>query len=207
MDSGASPVSLIILRSQQSGTTLYVADSTNRTIRAGELPLGVSSVVSRKIHGKAGAFDIDLPLTGEPGVECRDGTGSYTLVMTANHDLVDGSVTITSGTAKIVGSSFAANTMAVELEGVADQQQLTIAVGNVTDAIGQPLPDFTVNVNMLIGDVSGNKTVNSSDIAQTKIQSGAAASGANFRTDVNISGTVGSSDLGQVKANAGHTLP
>src|SRR2546428_7715051 len=34
-------------------------------------PLTLVSAVSRKTHGAAGTFDIDLPLTGEPGVECR----------------------------------------------------------------------------------------------------------------------------------------
>src|SRR5207253_8431742 len=32
-----------------------------------------SSVVSRKSHGTAGTFGIDLPLTGNPGIECRSG--------------------------------------------------------------------------------------------------------------------------------------
>ena len=30
-----------------------------------------TSVVSRKTHGTAGDFDIDLPLAGNPGIECR----------------------------------------------------------------------------------------------------------------------------------------
>src|SRR5439155_3753876 len=33
-------------------------------------PLQITSVVSRKVHGAAGTFDVDLPLSGEPGVEC-----------------------------------------------------------------------------------------------------------------------------------------
>jgi hypothetical protein len=37
--------------------------------------------VSRKIHG-ATAYDIDLPLTGNPGIECRSGgaNGNYAMV-------------------------------------------------------------------------------------------------------------------------------
>ena len=46
------------------------------------------SVVSRKVHGGAGTFDINLPLTGPRGVECRNpgSTGSpgvdYKLIFT-----------------------------------------------------------------------------------------------------------------------------
>src|SRR5207244_8871945 len=42
----------------------------------------LNAVASRKVHGDAGTFDVDLPLTGSPGVECRSGgaSGDYTLV-------------------------------------------------------------------------------------------------------------------------------
>ncbi len=40
-------------------------------------------------------------------------------------------------------------------------------------------------MNMLIGDTTGDKSVSASDIGQTKGQSGAAVTGANFRTDIN----------------------
>src|SRR5262245_34317137 len=38
------------------------------------------SAVSRKGHASAGDFDVNLPLMGEPGVECRDGNGDYIVV-------------------------------------------------------------------------------------------------------------------------------
>jgi hypothetical protein len=97
--------------------------------------------------------------------------------------------------------------MTVNLTGVTDVQRITVTLSNVTDTSAQVLPDTAVSVNMLIGDTNGNKAVSASDVAQTKAQSGATVTAANFREDVNASGTVTASDVAQVKANAGHTLP
>ena len=88
-----------------------------------------------------------------------------------------------------------------------DVQKITVTLSNVTDSFAQVLPDTAVSMNMLIGDTNGNKSVNAGDVAQTKGQSGAAVTSANFRTDVNANGSVSASDIAQVKANAGHTLP
>jgi hypothetical protein len=81
------------------------------------------------------------------------------------------------------------------------------ALCGVTDIFSQILPDTPVGVNMLIGDTTGNKTVNAGDVAQTKGQSGVAVTGANFRNDINAGGSISASDVAQVKANAGHALP
>ena len=97
--------------------------------------------------------------------------------------------------------------MTVNLTGVADVQQITVLLSNVTDAFSQVLPDTALSMNVLIGDTNGNKSVNSADTAQTKGQAGSSVTAANFRNDVNASGAISASDIAQVKANAGHTLP
>ena len=62
--------------------TLTVYDSrgatgtTSLTIQVGVTPPQPTSVVSRKTHGTAGTFDINLPLTGTAGIECRSGGAS-----------------------------------------------------------------------------------------------------------------------------------
>ena len=115
---------------------------------------------------------------------------------------------MTLGTGNVASTpTFSGHTMTVNLTGVADVQQITVTLSNVTDSFGQVLPDTVVSANMLIGDTSGNLTVTASDIGQTKAQSGAVTTSANFRTDINASGMVTASDIGQVKANAGHSLP
>jgi hypothetical protein len=80
-------------------------------------------------------------------------------------------------------------------------------LSGVTDVFSQVLPGTAVCVNMLTGDTNGNKAVSASDVAQTKAQSGATATAANFREDVNVSGSISAGDVAQVKANSGHTLP
>src|SRR5204862_6912334 len=45
----------------------------NNACEGGIVPL---SAVSRKTHDGAGAFDINLPLYGMPGIECRMGQGA-----------------------------------------------------------------------------------------------------------------------------------
>lgn len=169
------------------------------------IPLQLITAVSRKTHGAAGNFEIDLPLTGNAGVECRNGGGDYTMVVTCNNMLVSGNATVTSGTGTVAGSpSFNGNKMTVELTAVTDAQTLTIMLTGVTDSSAQTLPDTPVTMKILIGDTNGNGAVNASDVSQTKSQSGSPVTAANFRTDVNVSGGITASDLAQVKANVGH---
>jgi hypothetical protein len=171
-------------------------------------PLQLTSAVSRKTHGGAGDFDIDLPLAGEPGVECRSSSGDHTFVVTFSNPVVSGNASVTSGSGTVAGSpTFSGNTMTVNLTGVADVQQITVTLSNVTDNTAQVLPDTPLSANMLIGDTNANKSVNAGDLAQTKAQSGVVVTGANFRTDINANGSVNAADTAIVKANAGHTLP
>ncbi len=118
-------------------------------------PLTFASAVSRKTHGAAGTFDIDLPLSGEPGVECR--SGDLTLVFTFSNNVVSGNAAVTAGTGTVGTPTFSGNTMTVNLSGVTDQQKVTVNLNNVTDEFAQTMPDTAVSVNMLLGDVNGNK--------------------------------------------------
>jgi hypothetical protein len=60
---------------------------------------------------------------------------------------------------------------------------------------------------MLIGDTTGDKTVNNSDVTQTRGQVGLPVSASNFREDVNIDGAITSADVSLVRSDIGHTLP
>jgi predicted outer membrane repeat protein len=166
------------------------------------------NAVSRKTHGGAGTFDINLPLSGEPGVECRSGGGNYTEVFTFTNNVVSGSAAVTGGTGNVSGSpTFSGHTMTVNLTGVIDVQTITVTLTNVTDEFSHVLPPRSVSMGVLIGDVNGNRTVNASDVALTKSQVGQAVGNGNFREDVNASGTITATDVAIVKSDVGHALP
>lgn len=190
---------------------IYLA-ADNR-VYAFKLPvpaLQLSSAVSRKTHDTAGDFDVSLPLSGAPGIECRSGgaTNDYELVFTFNNNVESGTATIDSGIGTVSGPPvFAGNTMTVNLTGVNNVQVLTIRLSGVTDQYLQTLPDSIVSMGVLIGDTNANGTVNAADIAQTKGQLGQSVTGANFRNDVNANGVINSADGALVKSHAGESLP
>lgn len=169
----------------------------------------LTSAVSRKTHGAAGTFDIPLPLTGEPGVECRtSGGGRYSFVFTFSSNVVSGTATVTTGIGSVAGSPvFSGNTMIVNLAGVIDVQKIGVTLSNVTSSNSQVLPNTTVNANVLIGDTTANKTVDSSDVSLTQSQVGQPVTSANFREDVRADGAINNPDVRLVRADVGHSLP
>jgi hypothetical protein len=172
-------------------------------------PVQLTDAVSRKTHGAAGTFDVELPLTGSVGIECRSGDagGNHTFVFTFTNNVVSGNATVTTGTGFVSSFTFSGNTMTVNLTGVSDVQQITVTLSNVTDCFGSVLPDTMVSAAMLIGDTTANRTVNASDVAQVKGQVGVPVSTGNFREDLTVNGSINASDVSLVKANVGHSVP
>lgn len=168
----------------------------------------VVAVVSRKIHGAAGVFDINLPLIGQPGIECRNSGGDHTLVFTLNNTMVGGSAMVASGLGSVAGNpTFSGHDVVVELTGVADLQTIAVTLHGLTDNFAQVLPDTTVTMKVLVGDANLSGAVNASDVSRIKTQVGLPVTSANFLTDLNVSGTVTASDVAQAKINSGHALP
>jgi hypothetical protein len=64
-----------------------------------------------------------------------------------------------------------------------------------------------VSANILIGDTNGDKTVNNSDVTQTRGQVGLPVTDSNFREDVNVDGAITSADVSLVRSDVGHSLP
>ena len=168
-----------------------------------------SSAVSRKVHG-AFTGDIDLPLVaigGAVGIECRNGAGSYQMVVTFPNPVTVGGVSVTSGTGSVGSSSVSGGVVTINLIGVTDAQRLGVTLANVND--GTSTGDVLVPMGVLIGDSAGtgNGSVNAGDVGFVKSVSGQTAGAGNFRADVAINGTINASDVGLVKANSGHSLP
>jgi len=164
----------------------------------------LNTASSRKTHGSAGTFDINLPVTGSPGVECRDTAGNHTLVFTFNNNVTNGNATVSSGTGTVSGPpEFSGNTMTVHLSGVANAQTVTITLSGVTSQSSQVLPDTPISMAVLTGDTNGNGIVNASDVAQTKAQLGQPVTNNNFRADPNASGTITATDVAMIKSHSG----
>ncbi|MFN2509038.1 MAG: delta-60 repeat domain-containing protein [Chthoniobacterales bacterium] len=167
----------------------------------------LTSAASRKGQGTAGSFDVPLPLAGEAGVECRSSNGNHKLVFTFNRKIVNGSARITSGTGRVARKpTFSGRTMTVRLTGVADVQQITVALRDVTSASSHALPDTTVRINVLVGDTAADKAVNAPDLRRTKRQVGVPVTEANFREDVNVDGSINDADVRLVRSRGGSQL-
>jgi hypothetical protein len=172
----------------------------------------LNGVVSRKIHGTAGTFDINLPLTGNPGIECRSGGASntYTLVFTFANPLTNvSSASVTTGTGTVASKSISttdSHQYIVNLTGVANAQTIVVSLANVSDNAGNFSASISATMGVLIGDTNADRAVNSADISQTKSQSGAAVNSSNFREDLNVDGSINSADISLVKSKSGTGL-
>jgi hypothetical protein len=178
-------------------------------------PLVLNSATSLATHGLPNhpqRFSINLPLSGNPGIECRSsdgigGNGSHIIEFTFNNAIssVDSAVT-TCGSITSTGLD-GSNTYAVRFAGGAcNQQYVTVTLSGVHDTYGQTLASASVTVGLLLGDTTANRFVNSSDIAQTQSQSGQPLSASNFREDVTVNGLINSTDISVVQSKSGTAL-
>ena len=171
----------------------------------------LQSISSRKSHGGAGSYEINLPIDGS-GVECRSGDYSIifrfanTLSAVANRSVVStgtgSNPTITSS-----GIGVDAHEYIVNLSNVPNGQRTGVTLTGITDSAGNSATTVTATMGVLLGDVNGNKVVSNTDVAAVKTQVSATVSGSNFRSDVNANGIISNTDVSLVKAQVGATLP
>ena len=169
----------------------------------------VRTAVSRKTHGAAGVFDVNLPLAGAPGVECRLGSGAGD----DEHQIVvafAAPVSVpTLGVSGTIGggSNFGvnANVVTVNLVGVANAQTVTLFFSGVTDGVNTGT--VVLPIAFLAGDTNASRSVSATDIGQTKSLSGQPLTGVNFRSDLNVGGSINASDVSLVKSRSGTFLP
>jgi FG-GAP-like repeat len=172
-------------------------------------PLALGSAISRKSHS-GHDYDIPLPLSGTPGVECRSGglDGNHTLVLTMNGTVTSGHARLSSRSGAVLGEpTFSANQMTINLTGIPNAQHITVLLDNIGGPDRPTLISSSITFGALEGDVTGNRVVNSSDVSQIMAFSGQVLDATNFWCDLNMSGTINSSDVSAAQARSGTALP
>ena len=174
------------------------------------LPLGpvphltLTEVVSRKTHGTAGDFDVDL-MPPASGIECRSGgpDSEYTMIFTF-------ALPVTSCGVASIGIATNGpedSQCSVELSNVPDEQHTSVELTGVIDSSGNT-GNVSGTIGVLIGDTTADSSVNSADISETKSQSGQAVTDSpptpNFREDLNFDGFINSADISLVKSKSGN---
>ena len=137
----------------------------NSTLSDGSSALTLLSAASRKNHGNAGPFDIDLPLTGTPAIEDRQGDGSARKCSSlpfqkrsrpsrAARRAVAG-----SRASAINGSEVTVNLVGVTCNG----SNVTVTLTGVSGG-SQGLAEASVTFGLLVGDVDGDGRVTTADV-------------------------------------------
>ena len=205
-DNGLAPLHTSFAR--QTSGPLALNNPVAVTCLAASSILPVSAV-SRKTHGPAGEFDVDLPVTGSAGIECRSGgpNGDHTVIISFANAVSVGGASVASSDGMAMVSSFTANgpLVTVNLTKVTNQQTITISLTNVSDQTNTG--NVSLPMAVLAGDTNADRFVDSGDITQTKAQSGQPVSGSNFREDVTVDGFLDSADISLVKSKSGTALP
>lgn len=187
---------------------LYMTDIGSGNVY--KLSTMLIGAASRKIHG-ATAYDVDLPLTGNPGIECRTGgaNGNYTMVFKFAVALsAVGNVTVigTGGVSNQTIDSTDGRQYIVNLTGVTNAQNFTVTLTNVTDVAGNVSSSVSATMAVLTGDTNADKFTDAIDVSQVKSQSGNAVTASNFREDVNVDNFIDAIDVAMVKSFSGTAL-
>jgi hypothetical protein len=164
--------------------------------------LNLVSAASRLTHSTAGTFDVNMPLTGTSGVECRSAT-TYNAVFTFDAPVTSGEVTVISGTATVGAITFSGNSMTAQLTGVTSAEIVTLHTQNI-NGDGQPHGD--VLFGFLTADADASRLVAKPDQTLVQGQLNQPVTSANFREDLNADGRIKNSDLNLVKTNRGHSI-
>jgi hypothetical protein len=206
----------IVLNGNDIPTLSYTAPGTEVTTASRDAALAPNdtcsgtildrfvSAVSRKSHGGIGVFDVLLPLTGPPGIECRTGPQS------GNHDVVvtfTGPATVAAATCdgNAATTATSGNDITVHCTGIPNAKVINVALTGVT--VGTVSGNITVPMGVLLGDTNASGRVDSGDVFLVRQQTLQDASPTNFREDVNATGRIDSGDVFIVRQQTLTALP
>ena len=201
------------IAANQSGNGNYNAApqvTQSFTVNA-SVTLSLVSVVSRKVHGTAGTFDIAInPLTAISGlidVEPRAIGAGHTIVFSFNIPVTSiGTVTSVDATSTAIGSVspvISGNDVIVTLTGIPDNRRAKITVPGVNGTGLVP----SASIGFLIGDQNNSRSITGTDIGVIRGRSGQAVTATNFRSDLNASGTLTGTDVSIVRPRSGLVIP
>ena len=165
-------------------------------------------LVTMLATSRMGGFDVTLPLSGTPGIECRSGgvNNVYHIVVTFLNAVTFTGASVTSGTGMVTSATGSGTTIVtVNLNGVTNAQTLMVTLFGVND--GSSTNDITIPMSILVGDTNGNGAVNGTDVSQTKSRSGQVVGATNYRSDINANGVINASDVSLVKSKSGTAIP
>ena len=94
----------------------------------------------------------------------------------------------------------AGSQVTVNVGGVPNGQTMTISLVGVSNGSNF---DTSIPMRVLLGDATGNGSVNASDVSSVKPQAGGTVNSANFRNDTNANGVINASDVSLVKSKSG----
>jgi N-acetylneuraminic acid mutarotase len=184
-----------------ASTELYDSETT------GGLVLASAASVKRR-------FAINLPLTGPSGVEDRSGgpNKKYTVVMTFNENIVSvGGASSTCGAVQsVVIDSSDPHKVNVNLVNVAhgcNGSTIAVTADSITDDQGNVLDSASVPLGLLLGDVNGDRAVDSEDVHVARQFAHQRTDSTNFRADVSNDGYISSSDKTLIDQQLGTFLP
>jgi hypothetical protein len=201
----ASAVSLCGIRASQAGTGNISAAPQVLGLAQVSLTPTLVSVVSRKVHGSAGTFDLPLStVLTNPTTEPRGGT--VHIVFTFDRPISGALLTI-DGAYFGANKTISGNDVIIDFGAVTNTQYLGVSLDNVLSTDGGTGGSGSVRVGFLLGDVNQNRVVTLADLGLVNQQLAQLVTAANYLKDVNVSGTLSLADKGITNANLTKALP
>ena len=162
-------------------------------------------LISRRQHGAAGVFDIDLPLDGQAFAwgESRQG-GVTELVIVFSEPVfaageTPGGPEVMLSTGAVEGMTLEGDRLTLQVSGIDGPACLTVTVAGLANANGQPLLGGQASFRVLPGDVNADGAVSILDLVQVRNELNRPVTADSFRADVNADGMVNIFDLVTVR--------
>ncbi len=185
----------------------YVYENTGAAITIPSAPPVLVGVVSRKVHGAAGTFDLPLSaVPTNPTTEPRTGP-DFQLVFTFDKPLAGGAVNFTEGTIGGIGGSISGADAIVNVTTAPDAQYITVNLVSMSSTDGGTGGTGSIRVGLLFGDVNQSRAVSIADLGLVNQQLAQPVTAANYLKDINATGTLTLADKGLTNANLTHALP